>query len=208
MEDAHYWYSDEKEVRDQYWNAEAGQVVVDIGSHIGSYSVPALQAGATVYAVDPNVSRLVQLREIWDGDPSRLITINRALAAAGGYTPQFRFDLNASDYRDHHAPEDARWSTLDELAVEYDFRRLDWVKMDVEGAELSVLTGGKQTLARFHPSLLIEAHDRVYPFVRAMGSQAQCQELLEGLGYEVTVVPYEGHINTVDRDFLFCQVPA
>jgi len=36
--------------------------------------------------------------------------------------------------------------------------RLDFVKMDVEGAEFDVLLGAKETVARFRPKMLIELH--------------------------------------------------
>src|SRR5712664_681484 len=142
-----YWFDDEREIRDQYWCIEPGQVVMDVGCHIGSYSIPALTAGATVYAVDPDVSRLTWVRQFWEGDPDRLITIDRALAEKGGYTAEFRASLDISGYREFHAPADAKFSTLDELAAEYELTRLDWVKIDVEGAELGVLTGGLETIA-------------------------------------------------------------
>jgi FkbM family methyltransferase len=200
-----YWFSDEQDIRDHYWHPGPGQVVVDVGCHIGSWAIPALEAGATVYAVDPCEPRLGTLRGFWDGDPARLITVNAALAEKGGYTDEFRYGLSVSAYAEFHAPADARFCTLDELAGEYGLGRLDWVKIDVEGAELGVLTGGTETLARFRPALIVEAHDKVYPFVAAMGSQRKCHDLLAGLGYEIEVVPYA---ESAPRDFWVCRKAA
>lgn len=202
MEDKAHWFGDEQEIRDQYWHIEPGQVVIDIGCHIGSYTIPALDAGATVYAVDPSEPRLAQLRQYWDGDPARLITVNKALAEKGGYTPEFRASLDAAGFKEFHAPASARFTTLDDLAAEHGLTRLDWVKIDVEGAELGVLTGGRETLTRFRPSLIVEAHDRVYAFVAAMGNERQCHDLLAGLGYEIEVVPYT---RPAFRDFWVCR---
>lgn len=198
-----YWFSDEREIRDKYWSSiEPGHVVVDVGCHIGSYSIPALKAGATVYAVDPDVTRLTWVRDFWDGDPGKLITVPVALADKGGYTAEFRAKLSISDFQEFHAPADADFTTMDELVEEYGLSRLDWVKIDVEGAELGVLTGARETLARFHPTLLVEAHDRVYKFVYDMRSEQQCHELLKGLGYEIEVVPY---LQSTPRDFWVCR---
>ena len=203
-EDRQYWFADEQEIRDRYWHIRPGEVVIDAGCHIGSYSLPALRAGAVVYAVDPEPSRLAELRQIWDGGPGRLTTITKALAGPGGYAPEFAAALAHAGYPEFHAPPDAEFTTLDDLAAEYRLSRLDWVKIDVEGAELAVLQGGRETLARFRPALVIEAHDRVYPFVAAMGSQRQCHDLLTGLGYGIEVVPYGGPM-TVGRDFWICK---
>jgi FkbM family methyltransferase len=205
LEDEGYWFRDEQEIRDRYWHPGPGQVVIDVGCHIGSYSIPALTAGAAVYAVDPDGDRLSQLRRMWHGDPARLITVRRALAENGGYTAEFWAHLGHADYRQFHAPATARFCTLDELAAEYGLTRLDWVKIDAEGAELGVLSGGTETLTRFRPALLIEAHDRVYKFVADMDSQRKCHDLLAGLGYEIEVVPYDDHPWTADRDFWFCK---
>lgn len=202
MDDKEYWFDDEREIRDRHWRIEPGQVVMDIGCHIGSYSIPALTAGAVVYAVDPCEPRLARLRQFWDGDPARLITVTRALAEEGGYTAEFRASLAHAAYAEFHAPAGARFSTLDGLAAEYGIARLDWVKIDVEGAELGVLRGGLETLARFRPALLIEAHDKVYKFVAAMDSERRCHDLLAGLGYEIEVVPYT---RSAPRDFWVCR---
>ena len=43
--------------------------------------------------------------------------------------------------------------TIDGLALE----RLDFVKIDVEGAEFDVLAGGRRTIARLRPLLYVEA---------------------------------------------------
>jgi len=201
-DDKDYWFDDEREVRDRYWRIEPGQVVVDVGCHIGSYSIPALEAGATVYAVDPCEPRLQVLRELWEGDPALLVTVDRALAEEGGYTAEFRAGLEISAYQEFHAPVDARFSTLDELAAEYGLTRLDWVKIDVEGAELGVLSGGRKALSRFRPTLVIEMHDQVYPFVSRMGSGGRCHDLLRSLGYEIEIVPYT---RSAPRDFWICR---
>jgi FkbM family methyltransferase len=202
VEDQKHWFADEQEIRDRCWHPGPGQVVLDVGCHIGSYTIPALTAGATVYAVDPSEPRLEQLRGIWDGDPGRLVTVNQALAGPGGYTAEFRASLDASVYAEFHAPATAEFTTLDDLAAGRGLGRLDWVKIDVEGAELGVLEGGTETLARFRPVLLVEAHDKVYEFVAAMGNERRCHDLLAGLGYEVEVIPY---LRPAFRDFWFCR---
>lgn len=50
--------------------------------------------------------------------------------------------------------------TLDELFASLGSDRLDFVKADVEGAELVVLQGAEQSLARHRPTLLLEIEER------------------------------------------------
>jgi len=50
--------------------------------------------------------------------------------------------------------------TLDELCARERLTRLDFIKVDVEGAELSVLEGGKRAIEAFRPTMLIEIEAR------------------------------------------------
>jgi 2-polyprenyl-3-methyl-5-hydroxy-6-metoxy-1,4-benzoquinol methylase len=43
---------EETPLRERYWQPKAGDVCIDIGAFHGSYTLPALAAGATVYAID------------------------------------------------------------------------------------------------------------------------------------------------------------
>ena len=51
----------------------------------------------------------------------------------------------------------------------------DFVKIDVEGSEWLVLTGGRQTLSQYHPTIFLSTHGR--------DVHQQCCQLLELMGY-------------------------
>lgn len=61
--------------------------------------------------------------------------------------------------------------TLDSLRLD----RLDAIKIDVEGAELNVIDGMRDTIARLQPAIICEMH----------GKNAEYVALMEELGYEV-----------------------
>ena len=46
--------------------------------------------------------------------------------------------------------------TLDGLVADLKLERLDFIKLDVDGAECDVLAGGRDTLARLRPLILFE----------------------------------------------------
>jgi FkbM family methyltransferase len=187
-------FRDEESIRDRYWEITPGAVVVDVGCHFGSYTIPALASGAQVYALDPDVAVTEVLLRVCSQCPEwsdRLVVLHEALAEKGGPGPEFRAWLAQQAQPSMSAPLDASFSTLDALAERFQFSRLDWVKIDVEGLELSVLRGGVRSLERFGPSLLIEDHTCIYPFVADIHSTERCARLLEDLGYEVrTGIPY------------------
>jgi FkbM family methyltransferase len=50
--------------------------------------------------------------------------------------------------------------TLDGLCARAGLTRLDFLKIDVEGAELHVLTGGAQVIEKYQPTMLVEIETR------------------------------------------------
>jgi hypothetical protein len=72
-------------------------------------------------------------------------------------------------------------TTLDDFFADQP-RGPDFVKIDVEGHESSVLAGGRQTLVRYKPALLIECEARHRPD----GDVRGVFEFLHSLGYAGT----------------------
>jgi len=59
-----------------------------------------------------------------------------------------------------HMTVAAEVGTLDGLCAQAALTRLDFIKIDVEGAELHVLEGGQQAIGTFRPAMLIEIEAR------------------------------------------------
>ena len=71
--------------------------------------------------------------------------------------------------------------TLDAILKEAAVSRVDVIKIDVEGAEMLVLQGARETLARYRPALIVEVMDTQ---LRAMGtSSVAIREYLRAAGY-------------------------
>jgi FkbM family methyltransferase len=185
-------YADEQAIRDAHWHPGSGEIVLDIGAAIGSYTIPALLNGALVIAVDPDRKATGKLARVAEfNGVSKFSICTAALWEDNfGYPTEMREALEDSDFSYLIPPASAKWLTLDQVVAIYKLDRLDWLKMDVEGAELGVLRGGVETLTRFHPRLIIEDHTEVYPFVAAMDSRRLCRELLKRLGYQVKEISW------------------
>ena len=48
--------------------------------------------------------------------------------------------------------------TLDDYVAEQSLKQIDVIKIDVEGFELNVLTGGKSSIESYRPKLFVEVH--------------------------------------------------
>lgn len=204
-------FANEASIRDTYWRPGPEDVVFDIGCYKGSYVIPALIAGATVYAVDPFSAYTAQILILCQANgisTGRLVTVNEALTGPGGYPETLWAALAGEQWQDIYAHRDDAFITLDELAARLGVTRIDRIKIDVEGAEYEVLRGGTETLRRFRPELLIEDHTGIYAFAAEMEIRRHCHELLAGLGYSIETVRYADERSpsgSLDRDFWVCR---
>jgi FkbM family methyltransferase len=203
-----YVFGDEQEIREAWWQPQAGEVAMDIGSYFGSYTIPALIAGADVIAVEPHAETAARMTAIMQANgisAARLTMVSEALSGPEGYSEEFWQHLADGPCPDQYAVRGMPFTTLDELVSRLGLTRLDRVKIDVEGAELGILQGGLETLRRFRPFLLIEDHGDTLPFVAAMGIPQRCLELLRGLGYQVEVTRHAPPTGSPPRDFWACR---
>ena len=201
-----FTFSDEQELRNNLWMIKEGDVVYDVGPAFGSYTLPALALGATVYAFEPVqwlCEALVANIEANEGFEERFELYPVALSD----TEKKR--LLAEEIMEHGTSlRDARHEGYNHIVPfkrmdSYPVKKLDWIKIDTEGQEFRVLRGGIETLKQHHPKLLIETHlgargiDR---FIRINGIYEGIQKLLKGLGYQITEHNYIGRL------YIFAEV--
>lgn len=149
--------SEEAELRDKYWKIKSDDVVFDVGASYGSYTLTARAMGATVYAFEPEKSvycDLVSNIELnnWQ---DKCFAFNIGLWSSEttvdmkNYAPHWPKFSISGDYN---------VETLDKAVKTNAINKLDWIKIDVEGAEEHVIRGGMLAISRFKPKLLIECH--------------------------------------------------
>lgn len=141
-----------------------GDVVVDIGANIGTYAMRAARAvgpGGKVLAFEPLPVNARKLR--------RAIAMNRASnvdlieAAAGDSDGSVSLfdggrESSASICANEGNRFDVRVVKLDTVVRDSGLGRVDWIKMDIEGAEPRALEGMPETMGRFRPRFLFENH--------------------------------------------------
>jgi FkbM family methyltransferase len=206
IDHASWWtFDDEQAVRDRHWHIKPGEVVFDIGAAFGSYTLPALAMGARVVAFSPADFDTELLRINLDLNPElakRCLIVRDGVHERDGW-----FDPDHSKFSAEkgglgepakelygavgnggHVSALIRVRSLDSFLSERPgIDRIDWIKMDIEGAELGALRGGEQCIRRFKPRLLIECHNFHVPDM-----EQQVDRFLRGLGlgYAGVVHPY------------------
>jgi FkbM family methyltransferase len=149
---------EEKDFREQHWSIESGDVVFDIGSSYGSYALTACAMGATVFAFEPEktIFRDLVYNITINGWLSKCFPMNLGMWS-GVET------VHMKEYAPHWPSQGISGSysmdTIDNVATDIGLTKLDWIKMDIEGAEVNALKGGLNTIKKFHPKMIIECHN-------------------------------------------------
>jgi FkbM family methyltransferase len=144
-----------------------GLVFLDIGAHVGHYAIRAAMAGCTVYAVEANPESAAQLRMNMRVNGITNLTL-WSIAAWDRHTvisfvtdpayPDFRNGGNSLMPKEGHEKIGITVAGVPLNLLLSELDQLDLIKMDVEGADLRVLKGMRQSLLRLRPKLIIEDH--------------------------------------------------
>jgi len=152
--------------------------VVDVGAHIGMYSISAAHEVAgrgRVLAFEPNPAARAQLEEnLLLNRCENVVVLAAAAGAAPGHgllhvpataDPSFS-SLEAGRFAEGD-PLDVPVTTVDAAVREHGLQP-SFVKVDVEGAELDVVAGARHTIDAFRPTLLVEVSERSAPEVQRL----------------------------------------
>lgn len=149
-----------------------GMVAIDVGAHVGYYSLlAARQVGSEgkVYAFEPEPSNFGLLRANVERNGYRnIVLVNSAAANKEGTTTLYLSALDNgrhSTYR-HGLPGagsiDVQAMTIDDFLATEGWPKVDLVKIDVEGAELDVLEGMRELLQKAGPiKMIVEFNPRL-----------------------------------------------
>ena len=144
-----------------------GDVVLDCGASVGDYTREALDAGARLvvaielapealeclgrnFAAEASAGRvIIYPKGVWDKDDFLTLHLSPESSPADSVV-----------MRPRQARDGPRvpLTTIDKLVAELKLDRVDFIKMDIEGAERNALIGARATLAKYHPRMALSAY--------------------------------------------------
>jgi FkbM family methyltransferase len=173
-------YEHEKQLIFEQWVTE-GSVVFDIGAHVGFYTLLAsvlVGLQGRVFAFEPVPHNLYYLKEHLRLNHIGNVTVMEV--AVSDFQGVAFFDEGPSSSMGHIAPVGGlkvKTVSLDELTSSGKIPTPNYVKIDVEGTEMLVLTGAKSILSEVHPTLFLATHSH--------DLSHQCYSFLVALGYRI-----------------------
>lgn len=151
---------------DENAGVREGDTVIDVGAHLGVFTRFALEHGAgRVVAFEPEATNLACLDKTFaDEIEADRVVVVAAAAWHSRTTLKFKEPkaTNTGEGRVSDVAELAGYDvvevpavTIDEVVDELGLERVDFIKMDIEGAERHALAGAKGTLDRFGPRMAL-----------------------------------------------------
>ena len=160
-------YTKEPETIEWIDSMNKNDILWDIGSNVGLYSVYAGLKGMKVFAFEPSalntflISKNIQINNLKDNvflvpialsDKNEFGYLNMTSTDLGGALNEF-CETNVSvigtgDYKKDVLFKQGMFShTIDELIDKYEFKIPNYVKIDVDSIEDKIIYGGNQTLS-------------------------------------------------------------
>jgi len=148
-----------------------GKIFYDVGANVGFFSLLAARLvgpNGRVISFEPLPDNLVNLRE--NMKRNRFLNVKILPFALGAANEEQIFQVSERPTwgklksAGHDAPDkylsDIKVPVrrLDDLIIDGVIPPPDFVKIDVEGAEVEVIEGAQETMTRYHPTLIIELH--------------------------------------------------
>ena len=177
----------------EHFTPKEGDIVVDIGAHMGRYTIISSKrvgANGKVVAIEAHPNNFEMLnRNIKLNQLTNVVPLNYAVYSKetkiklylpdeeSGYTmhhsimPNYVFTKYKDKTEDKFVEVSA--NTLDYFLQMKEITDVNWVKIDVEGAEFEVLKGSHNVLSNSKDiSLLIEVHgkDTYEPIIKSLRS--------------------------------------
>jgi FkbM family methyltransferase len=141
----------------------SGDIVLDAGANVGVFTRKALWAGAAkVIAIEPGPENLECLRRNFAAE----IAAGRVVLYPKGVwnsedVLKFNIDPKSSAKDSFVMPIDnAQFlqvpvTTVDHLVAELNLPKVDFIKMDIEGAEQRAVAGARNTIAKYRPRMAL-----------------------------------------------------
>ena len=182
-----------------YLKPKEGDVFLDVGAHVGRYALQVAKIvgeSGSVIAIEPmtecykTLKKGISLNSFKNVTPLNIAAWNKScnLKLFIGDNP----GLNSIKYNMGLGYVEVEAKALDMVLSQINVNRVDWIKIDVEGAEYEVLQGLKNTLKKDSPQLIVEVKKE---------NERKVLDIMKELNYEI--YPINGSLKKLHEYYYF-----
>ncbi len=179
-------------------NTKEGHIIFDIGAHIGLFSVIAAKVSGIngkVYSFEPTPDTYAILKETVRINKlkERVEPVNKAVSNKEGTTVFYSSDLkgdNSNSLIPHREDRiikgiSVSLTTVDAFVSENNIQKVNFIKIDVEGAEYDALLGAAQTFKNFKPLCILAIHP--HPIKEKGDTLEAIYDFINNIDYKITL---------------------
>lgn len=181
-----------------FYKTKKDDVVVDAGANIGHIAIflsKNVGANGKVYCFEPdkfNVERLNSNRALNTDLPNNIIIEDLLLWNENilvDFEEAGTVGSSAVWFSDNANIVKKQAVTLDSWAEKVQLQRLDFIKMDIEGAEIEALDGCEEVIKKYKPNFAIAS----YHIVNGERTHIKVEEFFKKINYPFKTVTFRGN---------------
>jgi len=153
----YYRYASEPQYFLDGFTPTAGDIAIDGGAYDGATAIAFSECGAHVFAFEMDANNYRKCLAHVGGNPNVTLE-NFGLSDRVGEENYWAID--AGSRKNPNGNKTAKFVDLDTYVARKNLPRVDYIKLDIEGAELDMLRGAAKTIARCKPKMAISAYHR------------------------------------------------
>lgn len=184
------------------YTLQKGDIIIDGGAYLGEFTLYASQKvgkEGKVIAYEPDPLNFEKLKEnIELNKLSNVIAINKGLWDKNTILKFYQSSTNGTSIFSSDNGSENKNSFMEVPVVKLDseinilgIKRVDFIKMDVEGAEVKAIKGCENILKNTHVTLAIAS----YHIINGSQTYADVEKLLKSYGYECQT-SFPSHLTT------------
>jgi len=170
-----------------YFTPRKGDIVLDVGAYIGKYTLKAARAvgeEGLVITIEPDPDNYRILLENIKANfrkAKNIIALNIAAWKEDGEIELYRkaSSIGTTTKRKGHKIGKVHSRKLDGILKELHLKKIDYLKIDVEGSELEVIEGARETLEQNSVKIVVEVDKK---------NEGDIKNLLKEVEYEYLIV--------------------
>jgi len=173
---------------EHHFKVENGDYVIDVGAGIGAFTLSVVNRASFIVAIEPAPNNIHKLHKNTK-KLKNIMIIEKAVSSVRGratlhlaLSPVAHSLYIDANERYKYGSCVVEMDTLDNIVSSLEIEEIDFMKINVEGAEIEVLEGGKETIKKTKKMVICADHMR-----NGKRTVSYIKSFLELLGFSVII---------------------